>query len=456
MSDLETVAAPRSEEPRPRTTRMVLAVVDPIARLLDRTLGAGSPWAGLAPGRRVLLGWLLTRAVMLAVLALTQQTVVNDVLYYLANLEPLGDGGDLALVLDEYPFPVIGLLGLPWLVAGSSDLGYAVLFVALMLVVDAAYTWLLVRRAGGRQDAAVTLWLAAGPLMGPLAVTRFDIVPGVLAGAAVLLVATRPRTAATFVAIGAALKLWPAILLPALAAPRATRWRVVAAAVVAGLVIVGVSVGVGGLDRLLSPLTWQGDRGLQIESVAALPLMVLWSVAHDPWVVDFTRFITSEIAGPGDRVLIVAATVATVAAVVFMGVLWVRAWLRGRTVDAETVGWLMLTSVGLLIVTNKVFSPQYLLWLSPIAVAMVAVAPRRDTGIRRFTVLLLLVGVLTQLIYPTFYLWISEIYWANPLGVALLALRDVALIGFVVYTARRAWADTRAPSAVEAESSLTP
>jgi hypothetical protein len=129
-----------------------------------------------------------------------------------------------------------------------------------------------------------------------------------------------------------------------------------------------------------------------------------------------------------------------------MAVLWVRAWLRGRSVDAETVGWLMLTSVGLLIVTNKVFSPQYLLWLSPIAIAMVAVAPRRDTGIRRFTVLLLLVGVLTQLIYPTFYLWISEIYWANPLGVVLLAVRDVALIGFVVYTARRAWADTAAPA----------
>jgi hypothetical protein len=445
VSDLETVAAPRSPEAR-RTTRAVLAVVDPVSRLIDRLLGAGSPWAGLAPGRRVVLGWLLTRAAMLALLAVPQQTVINDVLYYLANVEPLGDGGDLALVLDEYPFPVIALLGLPWLVSGSSDLVYAVMFVALMLAVDAAFTWLLWHRNGGAQDAAVTLWLAAGPLMGPLAVTRFDLVPGVLAGAAVLIVAARPRTAAVLVAIGAALKLWPAILLPALAAPRETRWRVVGAAVVAGLVIVGVSVGIGGLDRLLSPLAWQGDRGLQIESIAALPLMVLWSVAHDPWVVDFTRFITSEVAGPGDRALITAATVATVAAVVFMAVLWVRAWLRGRSVDAETVGWLMLTSVGLLIVTNKVFSPQYLLWLSPIAIAMVAVAPRRDTGIRRFTVLLLLVGVLTQLIYPTFYLWISEIYWANPLGVALLAVRDVALIGFVVYTARRAWADTAAPA----------
>jgi hypothetical protein len=399
---------------------------------------------------------MVSRAIMLLLLALPQQTVVNDVLYYLANLEPLSSGGDLGTVLDEYPFPVIALLGLPWLVSGGAALVYAVLFVALMLAVDAAFTVLLYRRAGRAQDAAVTLWLASAPLMGPLAVTRFDIVPGVLAGAAVLVLASHPRTAAVLVAVGAALKLWPAILLPALAAPARTRWRVVVAAVVSGLVIVAASIGVGGLDRLLSPLTWQGDRGLQIESIAALPLMVLWSVAHDPWVVDFTRFITSEVAGPGDRPLIVAATIATAAAVGFMAVLWVRAWLRGRTVDAETVGWLMLTSIGLLIVTNKVFSPQYLLWLSPVAIAMVSVAPRRDTGIRRFTVLLLLVGVLTQLIYPTLYLWISEIYWANPLGVALLAVRDVALVGFVVYTARRAWADTRAPAGATRRAEVSP
>jgi hypothetical protein len=39
------------------------------------------------------------------------------------------------------------------------------------------------------------------------------------------------------------------------------------------------------------------------------------------------------------------------------------------------------------------------------------------------------------------------VYWANPLGVALLAIRDLALIGFVVYAGRRAWRETAAPPA---------
>jgi hypothetical protein len=125
-----------------------------------------------------------------------------------------------------------------------------------------------------------------------------------------------------------------------------------------------------------------------------------------------------------------------------MMALWLRAWRQGRAVGAETVGWIMLTTVGLLILTNKVFSPQYLLWLSPIAIAMVALAPRADSGVRRFVVLLLSVGVLTQVIYPLLYLWISGVYWANPLGVLLLAVRDVALVGFVIYAFRRAWRET--------------
>jgi hypothetical protein len=108
----------------------------------------------------------------------------------------------------------------------------------------------------------------------------------------------------------------------------------------------------------------------------------------------------------------------------------------------------MLTSTGLLILTNKAFSPQYLLWLSPVAIAMVAVAPRGDTGVRRFVVLLLAVGVLTQVIYPNAYALVAGPNWFNWLGVVLLALRDLALVGFVVYAWRRAWSETSAQASL--------
>jgi Glycosyltransferase family 87 len=438
--------------------RLVTHLVDVVAPLLDRWVGEGARWSRLPQGRRVAVGWVITRAVMLALLALPEQTVISDVTYYFDNLHELGLSGNLHGALHEYPLPVLVLVGIPYLFSFGNHLLYDTLFVVMMLAFDAAFCRLLFRFGGRRQTAAVTLWLAAGPMMGPLAVTRFDIVPGMLAGAAVLLVATRPRLAALFITTGAALKLWPAVLIPALAAPRATRWRVLSTAVVAGGVVVAASLAVGGVQRLLSPLTWQSQRGLQVESLPAWPLMAAWSVFREPWLQEFSRFVSQEIHGPGGRLMVTLSTLPTWAALAVMAVLWVRAWHRGNGavgVGAETVGWLVLTSTGLLILSNKVFSPQYLLWLSPVAIAMVALAPRSDTGVRRFTVLLLMVGVLTQVIYPITYLWVVGIYWANPIGVAMLGLRDIALIGFVWYAARRTWNETSTAQGVTVERTVT-
>ena len=417
-------------------------LVDSVSPWIDRLVGDGARWARLPQGRRVAVGWLVTRAIMLLLLALPEQTIINDVTYYFDNLHSWALSGNFNGALHEYPLPVILLVGIPYPFSFGNHMVYDTLFVVMMLVIDAAFCRLLFTQGARRQTAAVTLWLAAGPMMGPLAVTRFDVVPGVLAGAALILLARHPRTAAVFVAFGAALKLWPAVLLPALAAPRATRWRVVVTTLVFAALVVGGTVAIGGPGRLLSPLQWQSERGLQVESLPALPLMILWSVFRAPWLVEFSSFVSQQVYGPGGHLMLQAATVATGLALLWMAVMWLRMWLAGDRITAETVGWMMLASTGLLILTNKVFSPQYLLWLSPVAIAMVALAPRRDTGVRRFTVLLLLVGVLTQLIYPITYGWVVGIYWANPIGVLLLALRDVALIGFVIYAGRRAWRES--------------
>jgi hypothetical protein len=417
-------------------------LVDAVSPWIDRLVGDGARWARLPQGRRVAVGWVVTRAIMLLLLALPQQTIINDVTYYFDNLHSWALSGSFNGVLHEYPLPVILLVGIPYPLSFGNHMVYDTLFVVMMLAIDAAFCRLLFTHGGRRQTAAVTLWLAAGVMMGPLAVTRFDVVPGVLAGASLLLLARHPRTASVFVAFGAALKLWPAVLLPALAAPRATRWRVVAAAVVSAVVVVGATVAIGGPQRLLSPLQWQSERGLQVESLPALPLMIMWSIFRAPWLVEFSSFVSQQVYGPGGHLMLQLSTLATGLALLWMAVMWLRMWLAGDSITAETVGWMMLASTGLLILTNKVFSPQYLLWLSPVAIAMVALAPRRDTGVRRFTVLLLLVGVLTQLIYPIVYGWVVGIYWANPIGVLLLAVRDVALIGFVIYAGRRAWRES--------------
>ena len=451
-ADLEDLVAvvdsPTTQLPgfRASMTRRLVWFIDHVAPWIDRLVGHGARWAHLPEGRRVLVGWIVTHAVMLLILLWPESTLVSDITYYFKNFHELPAGAPITDALHEYPLPVVWLLAIPWLLSFGSSPVFVTLFIVMMLAFDAAFCRLLYLRAGKQQSPAVTLWLASAPMMGPLMVTRFDVVPGILAGSAVLLLERKPRLATVLVAIGAAIKLWPAVLLPALAAPLRTRWRVVATAVVSGLVVAGSVVAVGGLDRLLSPLTWQSDRGLQIESLPALPLMVPWAFVKEPWLNEFGRFISSEVSGPGDTIMLKAASIATVLVGLAMCALWWRAWKHGATIGAETVGWIMLTSTGLLILTNKAFSPQYLLWLSPVAIAMVAVAPRGDTGVRRFVVLLLTVGVLTQVIYPNAYALVAGPNFFNPVGVLLLAIRDLALIGFVVYAWRRAWNETATPT----------
>jgi hypothetical protein len=411
---------------------------------IDRLVGERAIWRDLPYPTGI--GWVVTRGLLVAMLLTFESTNLNDVLYYAGNMFQISPATPVAAVLREYPTPVVGLLALPMLFAVGKIGLYVTAFVVLMLVLDGAYTWLLRRRSGTRPGAAVTLWLIAGPALGPIALSRFDLVSGVLAGGAVLVVATRPRWAGVLIALGTAIKLWPVLLIPAVAAPSRARTKALVGTVGTGIIVVAASLWVGGFDRLLSPLAYQTDRGLQIESLPALPLMLVWSVIHQPWSIVFSQYITNEIRGPATGLFIQAATLATALALLLIAILWFRSWRRGPLLSAADVGWLMLTITGLFIVTNKVFSPQYLLWLIPVAVATISCTPADDLRIRRWTVILIGVAVVTHLIYPNLYFLVGGESPFNPIGVLLLALRDAGLVGLTYYAVNFCWRRTRAVS----------
>lgn len=261
----------------------------------------------------------------------------------------------------QYPPGAAFLMLLPRIGGGN----FGISFVVTMLIVDLIGLGLLARLAkrGGR-DWGMWVWLLAMPLLFTLPVLRFDIVPTVIAIAALVVLQLRPLWFGALAGLGAAIKVWPIFVLFA-EWDRGRLLRSIGAAVVAIAVIFLVAQIAFG-DQM-GFLANQGDRGLQIESIAATPWRLREIVTGTPSPV-VQRFGTNEIGSDlGDaisKMLDLAAILALAGAVAWW---WARdrAISRGRSDlgDPDLARDFVFVVVLLFVVTSRVLSPQFMIWL---------------------------------------------------------------------------------------------
>ncbi|MEL4357871.1 MULTISPECIES: glycosyltransferase family 87 protein [unclassified Luteococcus] len=382
-----------------------------------------SPWRSwwdsekLNDARLMKKVWLVSRLVLFLEWAAMLFTL-GDTRYYYENISRMGVNGPEATMI-EYPTPVLWLLKIPDLVTFGHRWVYVAGFFGLMFLLDAAFTWTLWHDGGRLRGKAVAFWSAFVPLVGTTVYLRFDIITAVLAGWALLLLRKRqPLASGAMIGIGAAIKLWPALLWPALLGDREhgdvrrNRWLTSLGFWGAGGLLALASLVWAGWDRLVSPLGWQGERGLQIESVwATIPMLQRMMDPHSYWVA-VSEFNAWEISGPGTKLffdLAGAATAVGMLAAVGCYLLWLR---RGdqRLIEGAA---LMLLVIFVMIVTNKTFSPQYIIWVGgPLAAgwAMASENPRGSYRARsdehtlaEISEWTLLVTLLTQVVYPIGY-----------------------------------------------------
>jgi hypothetical protein len=375
------------------------------------------------------VAWAASRALLVWLLLGPQEWVSGDVSYFdqsLADLGRVGVGGTLV----EYPVPALAVLAVPWLLAraaasvlGVSD-AYGVLLMGVAVLTDLAFTVLLATRRGSR--LGLLAWLLAVPLLGVTTYARFDLLPGVLCGAAVLALPGRPRAAAAAVAVATGIKLWPALVVVPLLAVVRPRRPAASVLVGTGLALALVSVALGGWGRLFSPLTYQADRGLQIESVLATPAMLGWLSDPGRWTVAYAASRAYEVTGPGVATLLSLSSLLTVVYVVALAVAWWRLWVLRDRVRGATVLWVALAAVTGFVVVGKVLSPQYLLWLAPLAAAGLTVEDHRR--LRWWTAGLLVAMGLTQVVFPSHYGQITLLGDRAWLPVTALALRNALLV----------------------------
>ena len=399
--------------------------------------------------RTIVIGWLITRLLMLVILASFERFVVGDVFYYYRKINSLFSVG-LDQTLFEYPTPVVWILWLPYGASLGSRVGYLVAFVIFMLALDALFTYALWRSGRRRHDTAIDFWLIFVPLIGPLSYLRFDMLPAVLAGGALLAARHKPWVTGALTGLGAAIKLWPALLIGAFISYRPDRRSAGIAFVVVGFGLALLSLIFGGWSRLISPLTWQSDRGLQVESIWATPLMLARAVRPDYWIVDISRYQAYEIFGAGVDAWVMISNVATLLGLALIILLTIRAFRYDGSTPVA-IGFVIVAIVAIMIITNKTLSPQYLLWLGGPMAALLAFRPHampdEQPAINRMAGQLLILALLTQLVYPLFYN--SYLGWHGQvmiiISTVVTAIRNLALVAFTVEACWLAWRMLGAP-----------
>ncbi|MFG2821062.1 glycosyltransferase 87 family protein [Kitasatospora sp. NPDC048365] len=382
-------------------------------------------------------GWLATRTLIvlliLGILKISNTDVSTDVsVIYHGWYEVLRTG---TFPLDDVTWQYPPGAALVILAPGLLPWSYLTSFFVLCGVLDALAMFLLVRAGTrkGRSFLGGWMWVAGVPLLGPTVYCRYDILVTAIAIAGLLAVARRPGFGGLLLGLGGLLKIWPLLALIGTPRGRRTRRSWTAAAATAAALGFLLTAGMNGAFEFLK---FQTERGIEIESLGALPLHFARLTGNWHGTVTM-NYGSVEMLGPWVPVVSKVMVALTVT-----GFGWLLLWrLRAGRWQASTTYDAALTALLIFTVTSRVISPQYLVWIIGLTAVCLTV---RGTSQRPVAVLILIATVLTTLEFPVLF---GQVHKSQFWGVLVLSARNLLLLAATLVSCRRLWRSTRRPDA---------
>jgi hypothetical protein len=355
---------------------------------------------------------------------------VSDLFVYRTFAEPVL-AGELPYreVFLEYPPLAAPAIALPG-VLGTGEAAFRLAYAGWTFLLAAAVVLLcgaLAARTGGRPGRAMLAAAAAPLLCGAVIRTHFDLAPVALTLLALLLVvAQRPRLGLAVLGLGVMTKGFPLVAAPALlawlAACHGRRMALEAAAALAATV---AGIGLAGLAispaEAVDALTYQLDRPVQVQST---PAGVLYAL--DGLGLGEAERVASHRA---DGLVHAAADAVSAFAVglLFAVVALFTVLAAARPPDARAPVLAALGAVAAFACLGKILSPQFLAWVVPLGALALA------WRLHALAALVALAAVLTQVEFPALYF---DLLARDPAVIAVVCLRDAALLASVALAAR--------------------
>jgi hypothetical protein len=158
-------------------------------------------------------------------------------------------------------------------------------------------------------------------------------------------------------------------------------------------------------------------RGLQTESVAALPFVWARMFVDDDVIPEVFRYGSSEVGHPWADAIAPWLVPLTAIGLVLL----IAARALGR-LDRVPVADIAFVAILWLMVTSRVLSPQYSVWLVGMAALVWAAG---SAGMRRATIPIVVTALAAQALYPFSYIDIVD---GGAVGVVIQTIRIAALL----------------------------
>ncbi len=325
----------------------------------------------------------------------------------------------------EYPPFALFFFILPRL-AGHTWPIFSVYYQAEVVIFDLIGLWILYKIAYRWGKAPWTLLsvytlgiLAIGPIIGQ----QYDIFPAVMTLAAIYYFWTDRHTAAwALLALGTLTKIYPIALAPIFLIyyirdhQYQRLWQGIASfaavclAIILPFLIISPSC-------LWSFYSYHAQRGIQLESTYSSLLLLADKLGFTHVRIEF-GFGSWNVAGNAANVLAkMSAPVLAVLLLLTYGFIFRRS--QKIRLQIDRIGAYSLLAVLIILITSKVLSPQYLIWLIPFLPLL--------TGRLRYAIwsIFVLIGVLTFIIFPVYYQQLMDL---SSRLVDILLTRDLLLV----------------------------
>ena len=299
----------------------------------------------------------------------------------------------------QYP-PLAGVVfAIPQWIFGNALTGFIIFMIIFDLLILIALLMTGLNRFKSNSSSTslnglsgAWFWILWPILMGPLALTRFDVVPTFFALLALIVLShkkMRPYFSGFLLGIGALVKLWPMLLF--VIYPKNVIKKVSTSFVsTLLLMILFMSTWSVGFTNFLNNQT---SRGLQVESIAATPFVLAKLFGAN---VEYPfRYGSLEVQALYANQIGFLLNLFTLIVFMILLILNFQNKLNYLNLFDKALVIVMIS-----IALSRVFSPQFWVWIGGLsALALI----NKETKLKKVIVLLSISAFLTQLLYPGQY-----------------------------------------------------